>query len=222
VIILILHPDPADEASFVVLPYGIDVEDQTTNFAQELAPNELKIVVLAIEAIHVQVDHLQEALRRNSIERSFQAANILLCLVPLPRVSGSSSTPLARSARPRKYLSPSGTEPGAYPGEDSGCRSPPEASTGEATAFRPALASQFVQHLAKCRPCCAAAASGNAPSARALVKMFRVRIMASKPAGDRYNPSWRLPSRGQTAICTEGQFRNSVLVVWALDEMAAV
>src|SRR6267378_7949670 len=62
--------------------------------------------------------------------------------------------------------------------------------------------------------CCAAAASGNAPSAKALVKMFRVRIMASKPVGDRNNPLGRLASRGQTAICTEDQFRNSVLVVW--------
>ena len=80
-IILILHPDPANEASFVVLPYWIDVEDQTTNFAQELAPNVLKIVVLAIEAIHVQVDHLQEALREKfRREEASQAAEYLVVL----------------------------------------------------------------------------------------------------------------------------------------------
>src|SRR5713226_6277682 len=63
VVILILHPDAADETSFAGLRQWIDVKDQTTNLTQKLAPEILDLVMLAVEPVHVQVDHLQERAR---------------------------------------------------------------------------------------------------------------------------------------------------------------
>src|SRR5713226_4236198 len=61
--ILILHPDAAYEATFARLWQWIDVKHQTTNLAQKLASDILNLVMLAVEPVHVQVDHLQEAAR---------------------------------------------------------------------------------------------------------------------------------------------------------------
>src|SRR5713226_99208 len=61
--ILILHPDAADEASFACLRQWIDVKYQTTHFAQKLASDILNLVMLAVEPVHIHVDHLQEAAR---------------------------------------------------------------------------------------------------------------------------------------------------------------
>src|SRR5712692_11094072 len=63
VVILILHPDAPDESSFARLRQWIDVTDQTTNLTQKLAPEIFELVMLAVEAVHVQVDHLQEPAR---------------------------------------------------------------------------------------------------------------------------------------------------------------
>src|SRR5713226_271149 len=61
--ILILHPNAADEATFARLRQWIDVKHQTTNLAQKLASDILNLVMLAVEPVHIQVDHLQEAAR---------------------------------------------------------------------------------------------------------------------------------------------------------------
>ena len=64
VVVLILHPNAPHEAPFVALLYRIDVKDQAAHFAQELAAHILNLVVLAVESVHIKVDHLQEAARK--------------------------------------------------------------------------------------------------------------------------------------------------------------
>src|SRR5689334_9369472 len=61
--ILILHPDAPDKSSLARLRQWIDVKNQATHLAQKLAPHVLNLVVLAVEAIRVQEDHLQETAR---------------------------------------------------------------------------------------------------------------------------------------------------------------
>ena len=70
--------------------------------------------MLAVEAVRVQIDHLEEAAGEKFIE--YKTSRHILCLNQWSPVSGSSSTPFASSARPRKYLSPSGTAPNPYQG----------------------------------------------------------------------------------------------------------
>src|SRR5438445_11113869 len=64
--VLILHPDAPDKTSFARLRQWIDVKNQATHLAQKLAPHILNLVVLAVEAVRVQVDHLQETARDKS------------------------------------------------------------------------------------------------------------------------------------------------------------
>src|SRR3974377_1646639 len=64
VVIPILRPDSASEVSFVRLGPWIDIENQAPNFAQELAMDVRKFIMLAVEAIHVAVNHLTEGRRR--------------------------------------------------------------------------------------------------------------------------------------------------------------
>ena len=61
--VLILHPDAPDKSSLARLRQWIDVKNQATHLAQKLAPHILNLVVLAVEAIRVQEDHLQETAR---------------------------------------------------------------------------------------------------------------------------------------------------------------
>src|SRR5260370_8206456 len=71
VVILFLHPDASDETPFVVLPERPNVEDDAANFAQKLAANVLKLVVLTIEARGIQIDHLKEAARNKARGEEF-------------------------------------------------------------------------------------------------------------------------------------------------------
>src|SRR5262249_15968989 len=41
----------------------IEIENQATNFAQELATDVRKFIMLAVEAIHIRVNHLQKGAR---------------------------------------------------------------------------------------------------------------------------------------------------------------
>src|SRR5207247_10465501 len=59
--ILLLHPDAPDKSPFARLRQRIDVEYQATPLAQKLAPHILNLVLLTVEAVHIQKDHLQEA-----------------------------------------------------------------------------------------------------------------------------------------------------------------
>ena len=59
--VLVLDPNAAEEPPFARIGQGGNVKDQAANFAEELAAHVIELIVLAIEAVGVDVDHLQEA-----------------------------------------------------------------------------------------------------------------------------------------------------------------
>ncbi len=56
--ILILHPDAPQEPALAALLLRRHVEDQAAHFAEEFAAHIIELVVLLVEAICVQEDHL--------------------------------------------------------------------------------------------------------------------------------------------------------------------
>src|SRR5580658_4157363 len=62
--ILIFHPDAAQETSTIVLFRRRHVEHQTAHLTEEFAANVIEFVVLLVEAVRVNKDHLQEAVRQ--------------------------------------------------------------------------------------------------------------------------------------------------------------
>src|ERR1700676_3808206 len=62
--ILVFHPDAAGEASLARLGQWLHVEHQGSDFTEKLPADIVKLVVLLVEAVRVQVDHLQEAVRQ--------------------------------------------------------------------------------------------------------------------------------------------------------------
>src|SRR6202030_1817709 len=62
VVILILHPDASEEAAFAGLVTRSYVEHQAAHFAEKFAAHIIKFVVLFIEAVGVDENHLQEAI----------------------------------------------------------------------------------------------------------------------------------------------------------------
>src|SRR5260370_18454639 len=61
VVILIFHPDTAQEAAFPALFLRRDVKHQAADFAKEFAAHVIELVVLFVESVRVDEDHLQEA-----------------------------------------------------------------------------------------------------------------------------------------------------------------
>src|ERR1700737_2037118 len=61
---LVLHPNAPLKAPAVVLPSGCDVKHQAAYFTQKLPPYILEFVVLLIEAVRIDIDHLQETARQ--------------------------------------------------------------------------------------------------------------------------------------------------------------
>src|ERR1700719_817385 len=61
VVVLILNPDAPEEATFAGLFTGGYVEHQTAHFAEEFAAHVIELIVLFIETIGVDENHLQEA-----------------------------------------------------------------------------------------------------------------------------------------------------------------
>src|SRR5258708_40152428 len=64
VVILIFGPDAAQEAALAGLLLRRDVEHQAAHFAEKFAAHVIELVVLLVEAICVDEDHLQEAIRQ--------------------------------------------------------------------------------------------------------------------------------------------------------------
>src|ERR1700730_19212851 len=62
--VLVFHPDAAGEASLARLGQWLHVEHQGSDFTEKLPADIVKLVVLLVEAVRVQVDHLQEAVRQ--------------------------------------------------------------------------------------------------------------------------------------------------------------
>ncbi len=60
VIILVFNPDASHEPAMVALFGGCHVENQAAHFAKEFAANIVKLVVLLIEAVGIDKDHLQK------------------------------------------------------------------------------------------------------------------------------------------------------------------
>src|SRR5262249_35042944 len=63
VVILVFHPDASEEAAFSGLLEGGYVENQATNLAEKLPPHVVELVVLLVEPIRVEEDHLQKSAR---------------------------------------------------------------------------------------------------------------------------------------------------------------
>src|SRR5207237_4961843 len=78
---LVFHPDAPLETPAVVLFCGRHVKDEAAYFAQKLAPHVFEFVVLFIERVHIDVNHLQEAawqkLHGHGYERSQTACCVL-------------------------------------------------------------------------------------------------------------------------------------------------
>src|SRR6202162_4528625 len=62
VVILILNPDASEEAAFPGLFTRGNVEHQAAHFAEEFAADVVEFIVLFIETIGVNENHLQEAI----------------------------------------------------------------------------------------------------------------------------------------------------------------
>ena len=62
--ILIFHPDTSQEAALPRLLLGRNVEHQAAHFAQKFAAHVVEFIVLLIEAVGIDKDHLQEAIRQ--------------------------------------------------------------------------------------------------------------------------------------------------------------
>src|SRR5690242_3117891 len=78
---LVLHPDASLETPSVILFCGRDVKHQAAHFAQKLPPDVFEFVVLLIERVHIDVNHLEEAtgqkLHRHGYESSQPARSVL-------------------------------------------------------------------------------------------------------------------------------------------------
>src|SRR5436853_7795416 len=59
----IFHTDTANNAPIASRRRRLDEENQAANLTQELAAHIIKLVMLAVEPVCVQVDHLKEAAR---------------------------------------------------------------------------------------------------------------------------------------------------------------
>ena len=62
--VLIFHPDAPKEPALTSLIHGRDVKHQAAHFAQKFPAHVIEMVVLLVEAVRVDEDHLQEAVRQ--------------------------------------------------------------------------------------------------------------------------------------------------------------
>src|SRR5882757_7752994 len=62
--ILIFHPNASEEPAFARFGFRSNVENQATHFAQEFPAHVIELIVLSVEAIRVDENHLQEAVRQ--------------------------------------------------------------------------------------------------------------------------------------------------------------
>src|ERR1700674_5388227 len=81
--ILVFDPDAPQEASHTELFLRRDVEHQAAHFAEEFAAHVIELVVLLVEAIRVDKDHLQEAVRQELHRERKEVADGAEDLLPL-------------------------------------------------------------------------------------------------------------------------------------------
>src|SRR5215467_3218712 len=58
---IVFCPDAAGKAALPRVGKWIDIKDQAAHFAEKFAASICEFVVLAVEAVRIQVDHLQKA-----------------------------------------------------------------------------------------------------------------------------------------------------------------
>ena len=75
VVVLIFDPDAAKEPALAGLILRRHVEHQATHFAEEFAAHVIELVVLLVEAIRIDEDHLQEAVRQELHGEREEVAN---------------------------------------------------------------------------------------------------------------------------------------------------
>src|SRR5436853_3786903 len=63
-VILILRPDPSHEPALAGARIWGHIKYQTTNISEKFSPNVIKAIVLLVESVRIQVDHLQKATRQ--------------------------------------------------------------------------------------------------------------------------------------------------------------
>ena len=83
VVVLIFDPHAAKEPAFAGLLLRRDVEHQSAHFAEEFAAHIIELLVLLIEAICVDKDHLQEAVWQELHRERKEVADGAEDLLPL-------------------------------------------------------------------------------------------------------------------------------------------
>src|SRR5580704_15422513 len=64
VVVLVFDPDAPKEPALAGFFLGRDVEYQAAHFTEKFAPHIVKLVVLFVESIRVDENHLQETVRK--------------------------------------------------------------------------------------------------------------------------------------------------------------
>src|SRR5262249_26826883 len=81
VVILVFHPDASEEAAFSSLFQRRHVEHQAADFTEKLLPHVIELVVLLVEAVRIDEDHLKKSagdkLRGERKEVADSAKNLL-------------------------------------------------------------------------------------------------------------------------------------------------
>src|SRR6267143_4025066 len=81
--ILVFHPDAAKKTALAALLLWRDVKHQAAHFAEEFAAHIVKLVVLFVESVGVEKNHLQEAIRHKLQRKREEIADGTEDLLPL-------------------------------------------------------------------------------------------------------------------------------------------
>src|SRR5208337_5208645 len=106
--VLIFNPDAAQESSAGVLPRPRHIEDQAAHLAKKFAAHVIKLVVLFVESIGINENHLQKAVRQElhrETEEVSDGAENLLALV-LGFVQGHQADTLRKVRASQKIFVP--------------------------------------------------------------------------------------------------------------------
>src|SRR6266850_6470498 len=81
--ILVFYPDAAEKTALAALLLRRDVKHQTAHFAEEFAAHVVELVVLFVESVGVEKNHLQEAVRHELQSEGKEIADGTEDLLPL-------------------------------------------------------------------------------------------------------------------------------------------
>src|SRR5947209_17039395 len=83
VVVLIFHPDASQKAALAALVLRRDVKYQAAHFAKEFPAHVVKLVMLLVEPVGVNEDHLQESVRQELHRERKKVADGAEELLPL-------------------------------------------------------------------------------------------------------------------------------------------